>query len=227
MGNSFSGGSDLFDPEPSIGRTNDRPESAALVEVLKALRAHPSVDWCERMNSGVAKVGNRYIRFGWTGCSDLLGMLRDGRILAVEVKSPSGKLRPAQAVFLDRVKAAGGVGFMARDLRDVHRCLQHMPAIPSALLAEPAHVVTEVTRVRDCDQDPALFDETTGEFFSRQPKRPRQEQQAVDDILAELKCKAGSANDFGHRPDTPATRSPQKKILPSPASSCSPPPTAK
>jgi hypothetical protein len=207
MGNSFSGGSDLFDPEPSTGRTNDRPESAALVEVLKALRAHPSVDWCERMNSGVAKVGNRYIRFGWTGCSDLLGMLRDGRILVVEVKSPSGKLRPAQAVFLDRVNAAGGVGFMARDLRDVHRCLQYMPAIPSALLAEPAHVVSEVTRVRDCDQDPALFDEISGEFITRSPPPPRQHQQAVIAALAELKFKVKSANEFGYRHDTPAPRS--------------------
>ena len=117
---------DLFGLEQSTKRTIDRPESAALVEVLQTLRSHPSVDWCERMNSGVAKVGSRYIRFGWTGCSDLLGMMRDGRILAVEVKSPSGKLRPAQAVFLERVTAAGGVGFMARDLRDVHRELNHL-----------------------------------------------------------------------------------------------------
>jgi hypothetical protein len=33
---SFSGGSDLFNLEPSTARTNDRPESAALVEILKA-----------------------------------------------------------------------------------------------------------------------------------------------------------------------------------------------
>lgn len=117
---SFSG-ADLFGMEAPTKRTNDRPESAALVEVLKALRAHPAVVWCERMNSGAAKVGNRFIRFGWPGCPDVLGQLRDGRLLGVEVKSPTGKLRPEQAVFLARVRGAGGVAFMARDLRDVLR----------------------------------------------------------------------------------------------------------
>lgn len=34
-----------------------QPEAAALVEVLKTLRAHPLVAWCERMNSGAAKMG--------------------------------------------------------------------------------------------------------------------------------------------------------------------------
>jgi hypothetical protein len=200
---SFSGGSDLFDLEPSTARANDRPESAALVEVLKALRAHPSVDWCERMNSGVAKVGNRYIRFGWTGCSDLLGMLRDGRILAVEVKSPSGKLRPAQAVFLERVNAAGGIAFMARDLRDVHRLLELAQSGATVPFVVPDGHVHDVTRVRDCDQDPELFDETTGEFISRPPPPARRHQQAVDAALAGLKSKVGIANEYCHELDTP------------------------
>lgn len=102
-------------------RSNDRPEAAALVEVLKALRAHPLVSWAERQNSGAANVGGRYIRFGWPGCSDVLGQLRDGRFLAVECKSPTGRLRPEQAGFLERIRCAGGVAFMARDLRDVLR----------------------------------------------------------------------------------------------------------
>ena len=122
---SFSG-ADLFGMATSpTKRTNDRPEAAALVEVLKALRAHPAVVWCERMNSGAARVGNRFIRFGWPGCPDVLGQLRDGRLLGVEVKSPTGKLRPEQAVFLERVRGAGGAAFMARDLRDVLRELEN------------------------------------------------------------------------------------------------------
>jgi len=100
-------------------RTNDRPEAAALVEVLQALRAHPAVCWVERMNSGAARVGNRFIRFGFTGCPDVLGQLRDGRLLGVEVKAPKGKLRPEQAVMLSRIAGAGGVAFVAHDCRDV------------------------------------------------------------------------------------------------------------
>ncbi|MBK9346723.1 MAG: VRR-NUC domain-containing protein [Burkholderiales bacterium] len=117
---------DLFGLEQQPKRTNDRPESAALVEVLKALRAHPAVVWCERMNSGAARVGNRFIRFGFTGCPDVLGQLTDGRLLGVEVKSPTGKLRPEQSLFLERVRGAGGVAFMARDLRDVLRELNQL-----------------------------------------------------------------------------------------------------
>jgi len=105
-------------------RTNDRPEAAALLEVLKALRAHPAVSWCERMNSGAARVGGRFIRFGFTGCPDVLGMLTDGRLLGVEVKGPTGKLRTEQAFMLERIRAGGGVAFMARDCRDVLRELQ-------------------------------------------------------------------------------------------------------
>nr|WP_326527942.1 VRR-NUC domain-containing protein [Rhodoferax sp.] len=114
---------DLFGLEQQPQRTNHRPESAALVEVLKALKAHPAVVWAERMNSGAAKVGNRFIRFGFKGCPDVLGQLRDGRLLGVEVKSPTGKLRPEQSVFLERIRGAGGVSFVARDCRDVVRAL--------------------------------------------------------------------------------------------------------
>lgn len=83
-------GTDLLGDEIQSPRTNRRPEAAALVEVLKALRAHPAVAWAERMNSGAAKVGNRFIRFGWPGCPDVLGQLMDGRLLGVEVKAKAG-----------------------------------------------------------------------------------------------------------------------------------------
>lgn len=114
---------DLLGDEIQTPRTNSRPEAAAMLEVLKALRTHPAVAWCERMNTGAAKIGNRFIRFGWPGCPDLLGQMRDGRLLGVEVKAQAGRLRPEQALFLERIRCAGGVGFVARDLRDVLRAL--------------------------------------------------------------------------------------------------------
>lgn len=121
---------ELFELEPSKPRKAGKPEAAALLEVLKALRAHPAVAWCERMNTGAAKVGNRFVRFGWTGCPDVLGQLKDGRLLGVEVKAPKGRLRPEQALFLDCIRRARGVAFVARDCRDVHRELASWPAGP-------------------------------------------------------------------------------------------------
>ena len=112
---------DLFGLEQTQPRKNERKEAAALVEVLQALRAHAAVAWCERMNSGAVRMGARFVRFGWPGCPDVLGQLKDGRLLGVEVKGPTGKLRPAQTVFLERIRSAGGVAFMARDCRDMLR----------------------------------------------------------------------------------------------------------
>lgn len=55
---------DLFGLEQTQPRRNDRKEAAALVEVLQALRTHAAVAWCERMNSGAARMGARFVRFG-------------------------------------------------------------------------------------------------------------------------------------------------------------------
>ena len=114
---------DLFGLEQQTAPKNDRREAAALVEVLKALNTHTAVAWCERMNSGAARIGGRFVRFGFKGCPDVLGQLRDGRLLGVEVKAKAGRLRPEQAVFLERIRCSGGVAFVARDLRDVLRDL--------------------------------------------------------------------------------------------------------
>ncbi len=115
---------DLLGDAVPLKSANAKPEAAALVEVLVTLRAHPMVAWCERMNSGAANIGGRFVRFGWNGCPDVLGQLKDGRLLGVEVKAEKGRLRPEQTIFLKRVRAAGGVAFMARDCCDVRRELQ-------------------------------------------------------------------------------------------------------
>ena len=112
---------DLLGDALPVARSNRTPEAGALKEVMQALGAHPAVAWCERMNSGAARIGNRFVRFGWKGCPDVLGQLKDGRLLGVEVKAAKGKLRPEQAVFLERRRTAGGVAFVARDCRDVLR----------------------------------------------------------------------------------------------------------
>lgn len=111
-------------------RRNDAPEAAALIEVLLALRHHPLVGWVERMNSGAIRVGDRFVRFGWRGCSDILGQLRDGRLLACEVKAPGGRLRPEQAQFLSLVRRHGGTAIVARDCNDVLRELGRASVTP-------------------------------------------------------------------------------------------------
>lgn len=115
---------DLFGLEQAPPRILDRKEAAALVEVLQALRTHPAVAWCDYRNAGATQEGARFVRYGWPGCPDVLGRLKDGRLLGVEVQSSAGKLAPDRAELIGRIRAAGGVGFAARDCRDVRRELQ-------------------------------------------------------------------------------------------------------
>ena len=69
------------------------------------------------------QVGLFYTRFGTpvkcgtAGVSDLIGF--DGpRFLAVEVKTPSGRLSEEQCAFLNAVNSAGGLAFCARSVEE-------------------------------------------------------------------------------------------------------------
>lgn len=104
--------------------TQPKPlEAAVLKAVLRALALHPRVAWAHRMNVGAFRDGDRYVRVGFVGCSDIIGQTTDGRFLAVEVKRPGGKPTEAQVEFLGRVQRAGGVAFVAWSVDDVARGL--------------------------------------------------------------------------------------------------------
>jgi hypothetical protein len=52
------------------------------------------------------------------GVSDLL-VCYQGRFIAIEVKRPGGRVSPEQERFLERVRAAGGIGLVAYGVDDV------------------------------------------------------------------------------------------------------------
>ena len=58
------------------------------------------------------------------GVSDILGVLPDGRFLAIEVKTRRGRLTQRQKGFLAAVNQKGGLGFVARSLDDVVELLE-------------------------------------------------------------------------------------------------------
>ncbi len=68
----------------------------------------------------MAKMGGRFARFGWPGASDRIGQLIDGRLLALEVKGPRGKLQADQAEFLSLVRRFGSAAFNASAYRYVY-----------------------------------------------------------------------------------------------------------
>jgi len=71
-----------------------------------------------RNNVGMARTEDgRVIRYGLgVGSSDLIGWTRTGEFLAVEVKTPTGRVTPEQEAFLRAVSLAGGIGVVMRSV---------------------------------------------------------------------------------------------------------------
>ena len=99
------------------------PERDVLKEVLGALTYHPRVAWARRMNSGAAQIGGRWVKFGFEGCPDIIGMLRDGRTLCVEVKRAGKNPTQEQVEFLGLVHRNNGLAFVARSAADARNAL--------------------------------------------------------------------------------------------------------
>ena len=76
-----------------------------------------------RNNSGAVvseyKGKKRFMRYGKVGSSDILGLTRDGKLLAIEVKSAKGKPTETQLEFIQQVNAHGGKAFVAHSLGEV------------------------------------------------------------------------------------------------------------
>ena len=54
------------------------------------------------------------------GISDILGVQRGtGRMMAIEIKTSTGRTTPQQEAFLARIRDCGGIGIVARSVEDV------------------------------------------------------------------------------------------------------------
>lgn len=80
-----------------------------------------------RVNSGqtghVSFVRWQVLGLSWQdrGVSDLLALSPDGKLFAIECKSPGGALRPEQRRFLDEASRRGAITIIATSLRDVQK----------------------------------------------------------------------------------------------------------
>jgi hypothetical protein len=64
------------------------------------------------------------VSFGVKGAPDIIGILPDGRFLAIEVKGPGGKASIEQLQFLGEIAKNGGMAFVAFSIDDVARHLE-------------------------------------------------------------------------------------------------------
>lgn len=116
--------------KPAPAEQKELSEAEILKAILQLLRRHPKVALAWRQNSGTFQERNRdgsvrYIRANTQrGMSDIMGALMDGRALAIEVKSRTGRMRPGQEEFLASIRAAGGVAGVCRSVDDAVRLLE-------------------------------------------------------------------------------------------------------
>lgn len=106
----------------------DRREQDIQRAILEWLELQGIMAW--RQNSGAAVARNadgskRFIRFcSQAGISDIVGILpHSGRIIALEVKRPGGRVTPEQRRFLEQVGEMGGLAGVVRSVEDADRLL--------------------------------------------------------------------------------------------------------
>lgn len=111
--------------KPSRKRRNAGGETALVRSILEYLRLRGIMAWRVQSQGTFDPVKKVRRTFnGLPGVSDIIGLLpqssdRPGVLLALEVKTATGKLSESQRSFLDRVNRAGGIGCVVRSIEDV------------------------------------------------------------------------------------------------------------
>lgn len=85
--------------------------------------------YCWRNNVGgtvyEGKSRNYFVKHGLKGSFDIIGILPDGRFLAIEVKNEKGRVSEFQQLFIDNINNNHGVAFVARSIDDVIKNLDN------------------------------------------------------------------------------------------------------
>lgn len=93
--------------------------------VLRRAIRHDAIAWICRNNVGAYKKQGIWVKYGLgKGSSDLIGQLKDGRFLAMEVKTETGTPSKEQILFINRVIMWGGVAGIVRCPDDVDNLIE-------------------------------------------------------------------------------------------------------
>ena len=101
-----------------------KPLSEAQIQrqIMDYLNANPKVFAWRQNTMGVPLGNGKYRPAPFKGVSDIIGVMKpSGQVLAIEVKSQTGKLNKDQSHFLDSVRRAGGIAIVATSVGDVER----------------------------------------------------------------------------------------------------------
>ncbi len=100
-------------------------EAEILKSILVFLKLKRIFHW--RQNSGSYANDNRWISFGFKGCSDIIAIFpsgdKRGTMLTLEVKRPGGSLSDSQIEFILNVRKHGGCASVVESVEDVEKVL--------------------------------------------------------------------------------------------------------
>lgn len=100
------------------------PENAAKNEILQWLSMRQDCMCWPNDSTGIfdpikkiyRKKNSKFFR---KGVSDILGIFNHGALIAIEVKSETGRLSPEQRIFLADITSRNGLALVARNYQDV------------------------------------------------------------------------------------------------------------
>lgn len=93
------------------------PEGLIKKEICDYLKSAGVHFWIQQAGKIPGRINrSKHLR---NGISDLLGVMEDGRILAIEVKSEKGKATPEQIDFINEITRRKGVAGICRSVQDV------------------------------------------------------------------------------------------------------------
>jgi hypothetical protein len=105
---------------PRKGKRKTQAHTGLVEACMVVCNTHASVAWARVIRTGAMRIQDRFIRFGFPGCSDVIGMLEgSGQLLAVECKIWPDILSNEQEAFLQVVNASGGLGIVVYDHREL------------------------------------------------------------------------------------------------------------
>lgn len=91
-----------------------------------ALRGYVAI----RNNTGTILIERdgkvRAVRNGLPGSSDILACGPGGRFIAIECKTPKGRVTKHQLEFLEKISKLGGVAIVVRSVEELHKKLEEI-----------------------------------------------------------------------------------------------------
>ncbi len=100
---------------------NTPSESEIQKQILKLIRSKGIL--CERINSGLARVGRAFIHLATKGHPDIVCYLGGGKVLFIEVKSAVGKVNPEQETYHRHLRLLGHQVEVVRDIQHAESLL--------------------------------------------------------------------------------------------------------